>query len=104
MKKKERKQYDDDDGRTIAPMNIPGMPWYVEGPKPKKRKSDEPLSQAEIERQQLMQEDPEAYREMEKRETKLLVSASLKAALLVGLYFTVGILLFLLFCIFVWFR
>lgn len=25
---KKRKEYDDDDGRTIANMNIDGMPWY----------------------------------------------------------------------------
>ncbi len=23
-----RKQYDDDDGRVIAPMNVDGMPWH----------------------------------------------------------------------------
>ncbi|MDD3400611.1 MAG: hypothetical protein PHT58_03105 [Eubacteriales bacterium] len=25
---RERKQYDDDDGRTIVDMNVEGMPWY----------------------------------------------------------------------------
>lgn len=25
---KKPKQYDDDDGRTIASMNVEGMPWY----------------------------------------------------------------------------
>jgi len=25
---KKRRQYDDDDGRTIANMNVDGMPWY----------------------------------------------------------------------------
>ena len=25
---RKRKQYDDDDGRTIANMNVDGMPWY----------------------------------------------------------------------------
>ena len=28
MSRKPRKQYDDDDGRTIANMNVDGMPWY----------------------------------------------------------------------------
>ncbi|NCA67244.1 MAG: hypothetical protein EOM87_04175 [Clostridia bacterium] len=28
MKKKEKKIYNDDDGRVIAPMNVDGMPWY----------------------------------------------------------------------------
>jgi hypothetical protein len=26
---KKRKQYDDDDGRVIADMNVDGMPWYT---------------------------------------------------------------------------
>ncbi|MEG1894014.1 MAG: hypothetical protein RR232_05930 [Clostridia bacterium] len=25
-----KKRYDDDDGHTIANMNVPGMPWYHE--------------------------------------------------------------------------
>ena len=25
-----RKQYDDDDGKVIANMNVDGMPWYVD--------------------------------------------------------------------------
>lgn len=28
MKKIQKHQYDDDDGRTIVDMNIDGMPWY----------------------------------------------------------------------------
>ncbi len=28
MKKIQKKQFDDDDGRTIADMNVDGMPWY----------------------------------------------------------------------------
>lgn len=27
-KQRKKKQYDDDDGRVIAPMNVDGMPWY----------------------------------------------------------------------------
>jgi hypothetical protein len=29
--KRERKKYEDDDGRTIAKMNVDGMPWYASG-------------------------------------------------------------------------
>lgn len=29
MKRRKKKQYDDDDGRVIAPMNVDGMPWYI---------------------------------------------------------------------------
>ena len=28
MARKPRKQYEDDDGRTIANMNVEGMRWY----------------------------------------------------------------------------
>lgn len=28
MARNSKKQYDDDDGRTIADMNVEGMPWY----------------------------------------------------------------------------
>jgi len=28
MARNTKKQYDDDDGRTIADMNVEGMPWY----------------------------------------------------------------------------
>lgn len=31
LKKKNKKTYDDDDGRVIAPMNVEGMPWYRKG-------------------------------------------------------------------------
>ena len=30
MSKRNPRQYDDDDGRTICDMNVPGMPWYSE--------------------------------------------------------------------------
>ncbi|HQC54940.1 MAG TPA: hypothetical protein PKX91_04360 [Clostridia bacterium] len=43
MKKRKKKQYDDDDGRVIAPMNVDGMPWYIPDTKPKDSiKSSEP--------------------------------------------------------------
>lgn len=28
--KHKRREYDDDDGHVIAPMNVPGMPWHAE--------------------------------------------------------------------------
>ena len=31
FKKKDKKTYDDDDGRVVAPMNVDGMPWYRKG-------------------------------------------------------------------------
>ncbi len=104
------KQYDDDDGRTIAPMNIEGMPWYV-GPsaagskKKKKPENGEEEESPEAQyRRQLMEEDPDAYRKLDKRERRALMFASFKAAMLVAGVFLVGFTIFICFCVFVWFR
>ena len=103
------KKYDDDDGRTIAPMNIDGMPRYVgpsaAGSKKKKPENGEKEESPEAQyRQQLMEEDPDAYRKLEKRERRALMLASFKAAMLVAGVFLVGFTIFICFCVFVWFR
>lgn len=38
--KKKNKQPMEDDGRTIADMNIPGAPWYRENLDPEKEEDD----------------------------------------------------------------
>lgn len=79
------KKYDDDDGRTIADMNVEGMPWYVKRTTPSPENTDEKI-------------------ELSPRETSALMGGVLKAALLVGLAF-VGILgLFIALCDFVIFK
>ncbi|MGN1307496.1 MAG: hypothetical protein ACI4V3_07485 [Faecousia sp.] len=104
------KKYEDDDGRTIAPMNIDGMPWYVDtakGAQKEKKADDEEEKETSPEeqyRQLLKEEDPDAYRKLERKETRAMVFASLKAAMLVAGVFLVGLLLFICFCVFVWFR
>ncbi len=71
-----------DDGRTIANMNVDGMPWY------------------EPERQ-----DPESSEKIQltKEEQRYMIGGALKAALLVALVFGVVYFLFILFCTNVWF-
>lgn len=86
--KKNRKQYEDDDGRVIASMNVDGMPWYVpdvkiSGPEAK----NEPGN-----RDKLTGADRWAF-----------TWGVLKAVLLVAVVFVVGYLLFILFCTNVWF-
>ncbi|MEG2453285.1 MAG: hypothetical protein RSB20_00275, partial [Clostridia bacterium] len=52
MCKRNKKVYNDDDGRMVAPMNVPGMPWYnkdapsshEEAQKNRKTISTEPIS------------------------------------------------------------
>lgn len=44
FKKKKKKEYPDDDGRTISNMNVDGMPWYdpkKEEKEARKKKMDE---------------------------------------------------------------
>lgn len=43
-----KKQYDDDDNRTIADMNVEGMPWYV--PKDEDNKPTEKIQLSKEER------------------------------------------------------
>ena len=76
MRKKHR-EYDDDDGHVIAPMNVPGMPWHtkraVEGdPQPEQRKHD-----------------------YSKKESFYIILGSLKAALLIAGAFIVVFGLFI---------
>ena len=40
MKEQKDKNQIEDDGRTIADMNIPGMPWYRETIDPEKEEDD----------------------------------------------------------------
>ena len=73
----------EDDGRTIADMNVDGMPWYLE----KKEK----------------QPEPEKI-ELTKEEGRAMMGGILKATLLVTLAFGVGLTLFILLCDLVFFR
>ena len=49
MKKRAPKQYDDDDGRTICDMNVPGMPWY-ERDRRRAERDEQPASRENIAR------------------------------------------------------
>jgi hypothetical protein len=85
---KHKKQYDDDDGRTIAHMNVDGMPWYAHG----SVKSDRAGQDGCAGREQL-----------DARQSRAFVWGVLKATLLVTLVFVVGYFLFILFCTNIWF-
>ena len=76
---------DDDDGRTIADMNIEGMPWY---------KKDDPLAGTK----------GQGGGGMSEEEFKAYRWAALKSALLVGFIFAFVFFIFIAFCDFVWFR
>ena len=74
----------DDDEIVVAKMNVDGMPWYT------------PTSDTE---NHAGEGEPPS-----RRETLRMMGGALKAALLVGAVFAGGLLLFLLFCVYVWFR
>ena len=83
---RKKKVYDDDDGRVIANMNVDGMPWYTGADRRGKR-----MSQADAD-------------DLTKGETRAIVAGAMKAGLLVAGVFLLGALIFILFCVFVWFK
>ena len=78
---------EEDDGRTIANMNVEGMPWYVKGDEEREKGA------ASASHEQMTPEEVRLYR-----------FAALKAALLVALVFGIVFFLFIAFCDFIWFR
>ena len=44
------KQFEDDDGRTIADMNVDGMPWYQRGQRTQRRAEERAALREKIER------------------------------------------------------
>lgn len=86
-KKKRKKEEFIDDGRTIANMNVEGMPWYIDDAK----------------RRQQAEQGTEVP-QLTKEETRAAIGGMLAAVLTVGLIFAAVFLIFILFCVFVWFR
>ena len=82
---KRRKEEPEDDGRTIAKMNVEGMPWYTPpGPDAQSRRED--------------------GLEMTREERGAYIWAAVRAGLLIFLVFAVVFFLFLLFCTKIWLR
>jgi len=86
MRSRQKQSDPEDDGRVIAPMNVPGMPWYMqrsESSAPPSGGASEPLSRGE---------------------RFAFAWGMIKAVLLVtGVFFAVYFG-FILFCTEVWFR
>ena len=83
--KKRREDTAVDDGRTIAKMNVEGMPWYT---------PESPDAQAKT----------ESSREMTREERGAYIWAAVRAGLLILVVFAVVYLLFLLFCTKIWLK
>ena len=84
---KQRKRYDDDDGRVIASMNVDGMPWYQRSQRFERNK----------------REQASDFSDLTKEESREIVKGAMKAALLIAGVFILAMLLFILFCLYVWF-
>lgn len=69
----------------VADMNVEGMPWYKE-------------------RTVIEEENQQPKVEWSKRDMRRYIVASTLAGLAIAGIFVLGMLLFLLFCVFVWFR
>lgn len=81
---KNKRQMQEDDGRTYANMNVEGMPWY------RPEKEDQPQNGEKI--------------RLTPREARWAMWGALKAALLVTGVFAAVFFLFILFCDQVWLR
>ena len=77
---------DGDDGHTIADMNIEGMPWY------------------RPERPGFSSGAPSSGEGLTPRQMRTYTWGALKAAMLVTLVMCLGIILFVVFCVLIWFR
>ena len=84
-----KKTYDDDDGRVIANMNVDGMPWSMSDVLSRRKKSDEKLQSSS---------------DFSDVDTREIIKGTVKAGLVIAGVFLAGAALFILFCLYVWFR
>ena len=90
MARKARKDDFVDDGRTIVPMDVEGMPWSTRGIRDMFR---EKAASSETDKPPMSREERRGY-----------VWAAVRAGLLIAAVFGAAYGLFLLFCQYVWFR
>ena len=84
-----KKTYDDDDGRVIANMNVDGMPWSMSDVLSRRKKSDEKLQRSS---------------DFSDVDTREIIKGTVKAGLVIAGVFLAGAALFILFCLYIWFR
>ena len=74
----------EDDGYTVAPMDVDGMPWHI-------RRPEEPRV-------------PGSGTEMTRQERRAFLWAAVRSALLIGAVYAAVFAAFIAFCTQVWFR
>jgi len=87
------KKYDDDDGRVIASMNVPGMPGYIEGAGKTGDGEKEDGVPEYCDRDELHGADLWRY-----------IRSATAAALVVAGVMVAGLVLFTLFCTEIWLK
>ncbi len=85
------KKYDDDDGRVICSMDVPGMRWHDKRVRREERQ----------ERQARVMPQGE---QMTRSEARRYTWYSTLAGLVIASVFSLTWILFVLFCAFIWFR
>lgn len=80
------KKINEDDGHTIANMNVDGMPWYTNRP-----------SSSSVAK-------PDQDDDIGRSGNFAVIRGVLAAALLVAAIFSTGFFLFILFCTLIWFK
>jgi hypothetical protein len=87
------KQYEDDDGRVICNMDVPGMRWH-----------DKRVKQEEREARRVASRPTPTVEQMTKSEARRYTWYALMAGWLIVAIFSVAWILFTLFCTQIWFR
>ena len=62
MKNKKKREKFEDDGRVIAPMNVPGMPWYDERAVKTPKTEDQSEDTEQVIYKNLSKEEKKDYR------------------------------------------
>ena len=103
MKRKRKELPDWDDGRTIAPMNVDGMPWSRTGRMDSR--SDTNAAAGSMPEQHDEGVGPGMQStSLTREESRYYTWGALKAALMVVGVICGGLVLFIAFCVWVWFR
>lgn len=92
MPRRPKREYPDDDGRTIAPMDVDGMPWHVPVPdRPENRSNAAPPP------------PPEAP-QLSKQEARWAALGAMKAGLLIAAVFGTAFAIVIALMLLVWRR
>lgn len=95
-----KKQYDDDDGRQIANMSDVQINSFGFGYTPKRRRFPKAVPDTKNQNQY----EYANVAPLTKKETRFMMFRAMLAALGIAMIFIAGAALFILFCIYIWFR